>query len=385
MINHLLNGLSAIGNVIDLPGSSVRDALVGKNPFDQYLTPLHDTNRTTGRDVARHYGLAGKEDTWGNFAGGLGVEIATDPLNLLGTGIVRNAFKAKAAVPAANAAIRAQNAKSVAQRAAGFMPEEVAKVTKIAKSPGVPSLQYHGTPHGFDTYDAEKLDPLALYGKGIYTTADPTVASSYTEKGIRSLPEGAATPHVKMHYVDARNPFDMDAMHKMPPVLVRRKIKNLRSEIGEIRGDYSSMKSDFERIGNQPGINREARVRELEDSLKHRKQEYFDAFRNRHSMQGTGDELYRAIADLEGNSGAQEYIRGLGHDAITHTGGSIWGGVPHKVTIAFDPSQMYAPYIAPAIRPELRVPRVSPYVGGAVGYNALARMRAISGGNNNQR
>lgn len=86
-----LSGLSATANVLDLPGSSVRD-LIGLagggsfekyNPFDQWVDPLGyeaNENRVSGRDLLRGGGLIGKKDTWGNWAGGTALEIATDPL-----------------------------------------------------------------------------------------------------------------------------------------------------------------------------------------------------------------------------------------------------------------------------------------------------------------
>ena len=79
-------GLSAAANILDLPGSSVRDILAWENPFDQWWTPSRPDNRTTGRDLARKWGVAGKDDTWGNFAGGLAAEIALDPLTYTGIG-----------------------------------------------------------------------------------------------------------------------------------------------------------------------------------------------------------------------------------------------------------------------------------------------------------
>lgn len=129
MLNHILNGLSAVGNVLDLPGSSVRDVLVGKNPFDQYLTPMSHDNRASGRDVARHYGVAGNEDTWGNFAGGLGVEIATDPLNLIGAGAL------KAAKPLAVAAGRSLGVLPSASQGMGAMARARRAVTKVVADP----------------------------------------------------------------------------------------------------------------------------------------------------------------------------------------------------------------------------------------------------------
>lgn len=84
----VMSGISAVGNLLDVPGSMIRDALTlgtnnPQNPFDQLLDPFGrnaETNRVTGRELARSYGLAGNKDTWGNAIGGLALEIGTDPL-----------------------------------------------------------------------------------------------------------------------------------------------------------------------------------------------------------------------------------------------------------------------------------------------------------------
>ena len=89
-----MNALSAVGNVLDLPGSSVRDIAALRNPLDQWATPFADGNRTSGRELLRHYGMAGDDDNWGNFAGGMAVEAVTDPLNLVGGGWLKQAAKA---------------------------------------------------------------------------------------------------------------------------------------------------------------------------------------------------------------------------------------------------------------------------------------------------
>lgn len=83
-----LSGISAVGNLLDVPGSMVRDLLGGQNPLDQLLSPLSSENRLTGRDLLRKHGMVGRQDTTGNWLGGLAAEIATDPLTLLtlGTG-----------------------------------------------------------------------------------------------------------------------------------------------------------------------------------------------------------------------------------------------------------------------------------------------------------
>lgn len=87
-----LSGLGAIGNALDLPGSMVRDlvhtAQTGTfhNPLDQLLSPFSDKNRASGRDIGRAAGAMSSDDTTGNWFGGLGIEIATDPLSYLTLG-----------------------------------------------------------------------------------------------------------------------------------------------------------------------------------------------------------------------------------------------------------------------------------------------------------
>ena len=103
-----LSALQYIGQSLDKPGRAVRGLLGGHPeellnaiPFSSgmgltdpngllgdYIAVTNDRNYTSGRDLLRDYDLIGDRDTWGNFAGGLGVELATDPLSYLtlGTG-----------------------------------------------------------------------------------------------------------------------------------------------------------------------------------------------------------------------------------------------------------------------------------------------------------
>lgn len=89
--------LEAVANVLSLPGSSVLDTVTGHNPFDQWLDPIGnaaETNRTTGRQALRQFGLANDKDTWGNAIAGFAVDAVTDPLTYTGIGVLSKGGKA---------------------------------------------------------------------------------------------------------------------------------------------------------------------------------------------------------------------------------------------------------------------------------------------------
>lgn len=108
--------LAMVGNILDVPGSMVRDVLGGNNPLDQLATPTTDANRITGRELLRKRGLADERDTTSNFMAGLGADIALDPLTYLTLG-------AKSALTGGGRALRAvggiEDLAQSASRAAG--------------------------------------------------------------------------------------------------------------------------------------------------------------------------------------------------------------------------------------------------------------------------
>lgn len=87
--NVALGGLSALGNLLDVPGSMVRDVITANNPLDQLMSPFSPDNRTTGKDILRKAGIIGERDNWTNFLPSMAVEIATDPLTFLAPGSTR--------------------------------------------------------------------------------------------------------------------------------------------------------------------------------------------------------------------------------------------------------------------------------------------------------
>lgn len=96
----LLDLFDKAGNLFDLPGSMVRDALTLNNPLDQLLSPLSSDNRMDGRDVLEKWGMLGP-NTEGLDVGdvaGTAAGIALDPLTWVsGAGVMKLLGRGKAA------------------------------------------------------------------------------------------------------------------------------------------------------------------------------------------------------------------------------------------------------------------------------------------------
>lgn len=428
MLQTLADVLAGIGYVADTPGALARGVLAGR-----------PGERLGGREMLESWGAVGpnRDGLDAGDAWGLGADMLFDPLNLIGAGWLTKLM-------AGNKAIRKSNAASAALRAAGAMPEEVAKLTKIKGVPEYEELRanygngktaieklfrvrqsdqpmrmYHGTSRAFDKYDMSRMSDESLYGKGIYTTSDPHVASEYTnvsapdplvttplpgiEDAYRKImarrlggypdyiksntmsriadddvarkeavdlldssryindPEytsdyasllkhakqtGGSGQNVRMQYIDARNPFDADAP--------------LDDAAGQIR------KRAEEIYANGPAVKyipHPVTVSALNDVRKQAADELRDigpSLIGRHAH-----EWFEKYSPL----GANKELAGFGYDAITHKGGSIVGSKPHFVTVAFDPSQIYSPYIAPALRDQHRTGTL---LSALLGYNVAA-------------
>ena len=118
--NRGIEALMGLMNAVDLAPSVLRDLVGGEgfDSFDQIMTPFSSENRMSGRDVLREYNLAGDEDTWGNFGGGLLAEMVLDPVNLASMG-------GYGALKHVGRGLMAANKESRLLRKLGAMPEEV--------------------------------------------------------------------------------------------------------------------------------------------------------------------------------------------------------------------------------------------------------------------
>lgn len=96
----VLGGLSALGAAIEKPGRAIRGILGGNMreglnfiPFSDYMGLTKYEDRVSGRDLGRQWGWMDDENNWGNFFGGMGIEMGLDPLTFV-TGIGSRAFGA---------------------------------------------------------------------------------------------------------------------------------------------------------------------------------------------------------------------------------------------------------------------------------------------------
>lgn len=127
-----LSAFGAVGNLLDLPGSMLRDVIAIKNPLDQLLSPFSHENRVTGRDLLTQYGIteANKETGMSGWiddpmegvrdVGGFLAEVALDPLNMFFAPVKAASTAAKAGTKAgAKVATEAGEAAAKAAAPAG--------------------------------------------------------------------------------------------------------------------------------------------------------------------------------------------------------------------------------------------------------------------------
>lgn len=373
----LMSLLSGVGNVLDTPGAAVRTALAGQSPIEA----IFDTSkRVGGRDLLEKWGAVGanREGLDSGDVAGFLAEMLLDPTNLIGgAGIWKHASKlgklrsaneaaqlahdaslaSRSTVQALNESAQLQYQDTLAKALGKYMPEDVAAATKAVDASGKPLRLYHGTGSAFDKYDPYHLDPNALYGPGVYVTDNPQIASSYAESRMwqSTGADELANANVRMQHIDARNPLDMDA----PLGSVADKMRAYLEEVAEQSADGPS------------------RVYTLDDFKDFGTRDPFADI----TPDAPGARAFNLVAQEYGPHQAKGMLRELGYDSIKHTGGQITGGAPHQVYIAFDPSQIYPPYLKPPAPVPAPLPPLMPQPGPLPYNYTNPLLMALSGYN----
>lgn len=368
MSNPLLDALGYIGDSLDKPGRAIRGVLGGRPeeglaaiPFSDAMGLTDPANRVSGRDLLQNLGLVGEKGPDDGFGlgdlGGMGVEMALDPLNYVGGSVIKRLIGMKGAAAEANAGREALLAK-------GAMPSEVAMATKAVDETGSPARMYHGANRAFDAYDLAKADPNGLYGPGIYTTDSPKVASGYAsghdgwkqavryqeEKVEAALQHGRNSSGQNVEEAQRELAEYLAEFPEPPPSNVRTQYLDARNPL-DLERQYAHAEADaFAKLlppANEPHLYP--------------------------GQAPTGEQLYgMAHQALGDKASVNQALRNAGFDAITHIGGARTGTDQHRVWIALHPNQIYAPTI---VGPHQPPPAISPLLAalGLGNENALAR------------
>lgn len=418
-MDELLAALGYFGDSLDKPGRALRGVLGGRPqealaavPFSDSLGLTDPADRVSGSGLLAGAGLSTGSDTADGVLG-FGVELAADPLNLIGGLGLARVGRAAEAVRGANAAADAAHAARTERvLASGGMPADVAAATAVRDAAGNPLRTYHGTPHTYDAYDMGRMNPDGLYGPGIYTTADPDIASTYARKGAEeawrltdpeaaiaaarladdptgrlkpsvfgslgiSIPDndltrGMALGHVREEVEAASllgRPLSPLAEALLP--YVERPRPQVRSQMLDVRRpfdvDAEYPLADVERTLRAAGIDPDVSIAPTPLA----------------KLQAGGTMPGNTLYDLltyasPGAYGADKALanaglRAAGFDGITHVGGRVTGGAPHQVYIAFDPAQVYRPWTPGPTPTPAAVPAAGLLLAALAGHNSTAR------------
>lgn len=399
-----MEALDYLSKSLDKPGRAVRGLISGNTreglaaiPFSDAMGLTDPSQSVSGRGLLEQAGIIDKKPVGsdgfdvGDVAG-FGTELALDPLNWAGGTLFKK-------VLGAGKLARESNAFRDTLLAAGGrpMPEELAKTTKVLNEAGQPLRTYHGTPRAFDEFNKARMDPLALFGPGIYTTDSPEIASEYALKGATSpkLEPRAPQSAIVQHMRDAINsglkwetddPSTLATMAKQivqePPFLVDQGgdwFKRLQGMYDMVGGSPQNVRMQYIHAANpfvagdvpydtmaMASKLRTAKLPQLEwMSRPNDVSRILPELLRKPKL--SGDEFLDALKGVNPEN-VPVLLQHLGYDAIQHGGGlRAGGGKLHQVTIAFNPSQIYDPYVLPAFR---QVPSVGPLASSILGYNA---------------
>ncbi len=217
------SGFGMAGNLLDLPGSMIRDVVSGRNPFDQLLDPLshHEAGTSvTGRQVLDEYGITqdnketGISGWWDDpmegvrDVGAFAFEMALDPLSWLTGGLAGAAVKGSRAVSAGTRAAGMGGKIKRAFQVAGDVSDAIDPGFHIGKSVG-------RTAKGAEAVKKITRTPGAVKALAAAQLAKHQRINDITEKAktigrqyFDAAAEGADNPLMQHHNAAVRKRFD---------------------------------------------------------------------------------------------------------------------------------------------------------------------------------
>lgn len=260
-----LSGLAAAGNFLDLAtgASSIRDVITGNNPFDQFLTPLSDVNRTTGRGVLSTWNLASENDpTRWELAdlAGFGTEVLLDPFawpaswlkggRALGAAADAASSARKFDLPVAfsGPSIGGNAARKAYSAASSAVPQSWKEsIKKSAPVQGAASAADWAKRHVQAAFDQEVLqqtDPVnQKMARSMSRAADE--AGRESRDAMRATRQ--AFSELDAEFGQSLSPDILNAARELPPLIDERDIRQVAKQIYDVE------------TGNQQGVFDEIR------------------------------------------------------------------------------------------------------------------------------
>lgn len=415
----ILGAIQGLGYAADTPGALLRGALSGR-----------PGSRASGRDLLQAWNLVGSDKPGLDVGDALGfaTELVADPLNLLGgAGALRTALAGRKVIKA--------NKASAAMRAAGYMPEEVAALTKFQDG-GKPVRLLHGTAAPPFSQFAEDAGSGNWLGKGVYFSKDPGAADIYAVVDKSPLSARKSEYLTDWQSLAAQLPPEKQALAGSIIQQVAEGSAGIRefadNTMQELNRQFKPLTSDAQyatwlsRAKDLASAHKRGNRRVMMRYVDSRQPFKFESQATRKDVEAltstmTPEQKSRAVGMLSRLKAADvgitkgrawaiansalgpqsgdritDALRGAGYDAISH-GESAFDDTIEKLRdmsdqlpdfnrnlridkhdefVPFSPQQVYLPYIAPAMRP---VPSARGQAASLALFNAMRGTRPQPG------
>lgn len=232
----------------------------------------------------------------------------------------------------------------------------------VTDEQGKPRAVYHGTGKGgWKAFDPNKRDATALYGPGYYFTEDRVIAKEYTEKGLE--PQFLKGDAKQTGAIVRQRLTELAGSDSQAKALLRYGDDQLADFIGQDSAEGKVLQQTGVDVGDlygDPNANPEVKrvylnIRnpldvdsEMPRDVLEKLQALNAASGGKYDLTQLRPESKNVYYALENGAGdktrANEILRKAGFDGITHMGGGRWtaGSKPHRVWIAFEPTQIKA-------------------------------------------
>ncbi len=252
-----------------------------------------------------------------------------------------------------------------------FLPE-----TKVLDETGAPKPVFHGTAKTFENFDIGKADEAALYGRGHYFTEDPEIASGYSQgsrpnyvedldmrraivKDALSQRSARAAEYAEDNGIHETQRLVDFAEHQIerfersgevsqllatpgldvPNLLLRHGVS---IDAPQVRPVHLDIRNPFD-FDAPVSPEDQARLIEAVAASGRASEADLSTLAKRMPTATRGEEAWAFV-----NSAAhgtrettRQIIEAAGFDGITHPGGRLSGGKPHRVWIAFSEEQVH--------------------------------------------